>query len=95
MHHARPHMDSPSHSLLLAFDTDQGEFARGFEAGRLWALLQERADVPVEQLIHATNAEMALRMAEALSRDVSSVEVDDHWMKLCFGPAESKAWVDV
>lgn len=25
------------HALLLAFDTDAPEFARGFEAGRVWA----------------------------------------------------------
>lgn len=88
-------MDAPRHSLLLPFDTDEPEFARGFELGRLWATLRTNPAEEIEELVHSNNAEMALRMAEALERDVSSLEVDETWMKLQFGPAESRSWANV
>ncbi len=75
------------HACLLSFDTDSAGFARGFEAGRLWAVLQERPCDQVEELVHASNAEMVLRMAEALGRDVRSEDVDETWIAVFFAPA--------
>jgi hypothetical protein len=40
--------DSAGHACLLKFDTEDAEFARGFEAGRLWALLRATDDQVVE-----------------------------------------------
>lgn len=73
-------------SLALSFDTDSLEFARGVEIGRLWEQLQAAPDEPVEQDIHVVNAEMALRLGEALGRDVSSAEHDSAWMTVTFRP---------
>jgi hypothetical protein len=76
------------HSLLLPFDTDDPEFARGFEAGRIWALLQHDPDQPHEVVVHAANAEMAIRMGEATGRRVQGREsADCHWITLDFEAA--------
>jgi hypothetical protein len=50
--------------LMLAFDTDDAEFARGFQCGMVWQLLYggvHEFEIP----IYLTNVEMAMRMAEA------------------------------
>ena len=75
------------HSLLLRFDSDEPAFARGFELGRLWALLRERPDEPFEEYVHATSAEMLLRIAEATGRNVQSEEVGGGWLFVTFSPA--------
>ena len=75
------------HGCLLPFDADEPQFARGFEAGRLWALLRERPEEPVEELVHASNAEMILRMGEALAREVRSEDVDEAWIEVFFDPS--------
>lgn len=67
---------------VLPFDTDDPEFVRGVEVGRLWEMLQHH-DGEFVQEFHATNAEMVLRMAEATARDVTAEEMDgDTWMLL-------------
>ena len=81
-------MEGRGHGLLLPFDTDDPEFARGFELGRLWALLRAE-DGPLEdECVHVANAEMVLRVAEATGRGVCSEELDEHWMAVAFGAAE-------
>lgn len=63
-------------SLLLAFDSDHPEFVRGFEAGRLWALCQERSDEFTET-IHWKNAEMLTRIHEATGRSFYTTPAND------------------
>lgn len=67
-------------SLVLEFDTDDSEFCRGVEAGRLWEQL--KSGEAVEQTIHATNSEMAIRMCEALEREFSAEVLDETWVEL-------------
>jgi hypothetical protein len=77
-------MSDPSgHACLLPFDTDDAEFARGFETGRLWALLNS-TDEEVVETVHAANAEMILRLGEATGRHVRSVELDENWIEVTF-----------
>ena len=66
---------------VLPFDTDDPSFARGFAAGRVWGLLKLRNDAFVPE-IHASNAEMVLRMADAAERTVTAEIVNDDWMRL-------------
>lgn len=73
-------MDDKSYSLVLAFDTDDPEFCRGVEAGRLWEQL--KTGEGVEQTIHASNSEMAIRMCEALEREFSAEVLDATWVEL-------------
>ena len=68
--------------LVLPFDTDDPEFIRGFEAGRLWAQLC--TGEPVEATLHATNIEMAMRMAEAAGRPFVGSDVADEWVQVTF-----------
>jgi hypothetical protein len=80
--------DQPLDSaLLLTFDDETAEFARGFECGRLWALLRDEPDDEVEEYVHAENAEMLLRMAEATGRHVQTEDVDDAWVLASFSAA--------
>src|SRR5262245_52756517 len=80
-------MDEAGHMLLLAFDSESPEYARGFEAGRIWALLRE-ADDDVEVEVHATNTEMVMRMAEATGRVVAGEVLDGTWTRVRFGAPE-------
>jgi hypothetical protein len=74
------------HACLLPFDTDEPEFARGFEVGRLWAVLRLTPDDQIEEYAHASNAEMMLRLAEATGRQVRSEELGDGWLLMTFEP---------
>ena len=65
--------------MLLPFDSQDAEFARGFEAGRLWALTESRDEV--RETVSVRNAEMMMRIAEARGRVVRS-ELDDEWLEL-------------
>jgi hypothetical protein len=79
--------DSAGHACLLPFDTDDAEFARGFEAGRLWALLRDSDDEVVE-CIHASNAEMAMRLAEGTGRIVDATDLGNDWLEATFSTSE-------
>jgi hypothetical protein len=77
------------YSLLLAFDTDDAQFVRGFEAGRIWNELNQ-TDEQVVATVHAENAEMMLRIAEALNRSVQSEDLDERWITVMFGPYQGE-----
>jgi hypothetical protein len=64
-------VDPAAHSLVLPFDTDCADFARGFEACALWADLRA-SDEEVDAVVHASNAEMVLRMAGTLHTEDSA-----------------------
>lgn len=84
-------MGGPKWDCLLPFDTDDPMFTRGFEMGRLWGLLREFPDDAAEGvLVHATNAEMVIRIGEALDRTVEGDPNDDEtWLLVTFGPEGS------
>jgi hypothetical protein len=71
------------YSLILAFDSDDAEFTRGFEAGQLWERLER--DGFAGQLIHAENAEMVMRMAAAKGLAFRAEDVGDGWMQVAVG----------
>lgn len=73
---------------LLPFDTYHPQFTRGFEAGRIWTLLSERPDDRVDEVVHGVNAEMLLRMGDALGRQVRSRDIDETWIAVRFSPAD-------
>jgi hypothetical protein len=79
--------DPTGHTCLLPFDTDDAEFARGFETGRLWSLLRGTEDEVIET-VHAANAEMVLRLGEATGRHVQAVELDENWIEATFAEVE-------
>lgn len=70
-------------SLILAFDTQDPEFARGFEAGRIWTLMTENPDALTGLIFHAENSEMILRMIEVKGLSLKAHFTDDkEWMRL-------------
>lgn len=73
--------DQARFDIILAFDTDDPEFARGFEAGRLWERVKaDRADW--DETVHATNAEMVMRMCEAQQREFRAEDLDQDWVQV-------------
>jgi hypothetical protein len=74
----------PEYGLLLAFDSDDPEFTRGFEIGQLWERLS-RDGFLHQPLAHASNAEMFMRIAEAKSLPFSAETINDEWMSITIG----------
>ncbi len=75
------------YACLVPFDSPEAEFARGFEAGRIWALARSAPSEPIEELVHASNAEMMLRIGEATGRVVRARLEDDIWITVEFEPS--------
>lgn len=68
-------------SLVLMFDTDDESFVRGFEAGRIWTLMEENPDKLTGLIFHAINAEMVMRMLESKGLALKAKFTDDErWM---------------
>lgn len=68
---------------VLPFDTDSEEFVRGFEAGRIWVLMEENPDKLPGLIFHAANAEMIIRMIESKGLPLKAQFTDDErWMRL-------------
>jgi hypothetical protein len=83
----RADMQADRHALVIAFDSSAPDFVRGVEVGRLWEQL--KSDEPVQQEVHASNAEMLLRMAEATGRPLKADPLGDTWLLANFdAPAE-------
>lgn len=83
-------------NCLLPFDSDDPEFVRGFEAGRIYDLVGNLLAVDANDAewhdfmpitVHAVNAEMVLRIAEALDCHARSVDLDDTWIEVTFARA--------
>jgi hypothetical protein len=73
------------YGLLLAFDSDDPEFIRGFECGRIWSEIRSCEDIALgPYTMHASNAEMAIRIAEACGRIARSEEIDDTRIEVVF-----------
>lgn len=89
-----------SWECVLPFPTDDPSFVLGFEAGGVWRALEGamngRAavatlglEVPegswlVKQTVHASQAEMMLRMAEAKGMALEWRELDETWAEATF-----------
>ena len=63
--------------LVLGFDTDDPQYARGFEAGMLWERMNAEHHLVAD--IHATNTEMVMRMAEAKGFSFVAEDLNDDW----------------
>lgn len=77
--------DNESWHLALPFDTDNEEFVRGFEAGRIWTLMEENPEKLTALIFHAVNAEMVMRMLEAKGLQLrmrAKFTDDEMWMTL-------------
>ena len=71
-----------SYTLVLPFDTDNEDFVRGFEAGRIWTLMEENPDKLLGLIFHAVNAEMVMRMLEKKGLPYKAKFTDDErWMR--------------
>lgn len=67
-----------TYQLLFAFDSDEPEFARGFESGRLWERITND-HTTWDEIVHATNAEMVMRMCEAQDRTFRAETMPDEF----------------
>jgi len=66
--------------LILPFDSDEPEFTRGFEVGQIWERLKHE---PIfEGPVHAENAEMVMRIAEASGCEFSGDDAGFGWVQV-------------
>lgn len=70
--------DESTYGLVLAFDTDDPEFVRGFQVGIIWGATEHGA---WEGMVEGANTEMVMRIAEArgmrfVAEPAGEVEVD-------------------
>lgn len=67
---------------ILPFDSDDESFIRGFEAGRIWVLMEENPSKLTGMIFRAVNAEMVMRMIETRELKLKAVFTDDElWMR--------------
>lgn len=82
-----------SYHLLLPFDTDNPEFARGWEAGRMYEQVRSWADdtagYRLQIQAHWSNAEIAMRIGGLDSLTVSVEQIDDDWAVFYFERADA------
>lgn len=69
-------MTNQGWQLVLPFDTDDVEFVRGFEAGRMWERIKSD-HTDWDETVHANNAEMIMRMCERENRSFRAEILDD------------------
>jgi hypothetical protein len=68
--------------LTLALDRDAPEFARGVEVGMLYQRLRSEP-LPLSAIVHADNAEMALRLAESFGVSACAEDLGD-WLAVTY-----------
>lgn len=68
---------------VLAFDTQDPEFARGAEAGILWQRLEQEDRVTAA--ISDRNAEMVIRIAEARGLPFTAEPLGEGWLTVTIG----------
>ncbi len=73
-------MSDEGMALLLAFDTDDEQFSRGWEAGRVYGVLGTGQGFDGE--VHASNVEMFVRIAERFDREHRAEIHDETWLTL-------------
>ena len=70
--------------LVLAFDSDDPEFTRGFEAGQVWTRLDYEQEF--ECYLSPGNAEMIMRICEAKGVAFTAEPCGEHWLWLRVAP---------
>lgn len=70
---------SDAFQLVVPFDTDSTEFTRGVEVGIVWQRLQSEP-LPITAVVHASNAEMTLRLAEAVGACARADDLGADWL---------------
>lgn len=68
--------------LICPFDSDDPEFTRGFEIGMIWERL--KSGEPCAATIHASNAEMILRLAETSGMRFRAQDLSEEWLHVEF-----------
>ena len=81
-------MSEDTYSPLLEFTNQIPDFADGFEIGRLWAITRANPDEVIVDTVHARNAEMLIRIAEATHRSFQSDVPIEDWVTVTFAPSE-------
>lgn len=61
------------YTLVLPFDTDDPEFVRGFEVGRLWEKMKLTPE-PFEETVHSTEALFAVFADSDLERQAQRMQ---------------------
>lgn len=78
-----PSHDGGEYGLVLPFDSDDPEFARGVEVGLIWSELCLTGSY--EGIVRGVNSEMVMRMASARSLAFFADELNDDWYAVKIG----------
>jgi hypothetical protein len=76
------------YALVVAFDRDTVDFARGVEVGILHQRLRTEP-LPLEATVHVENAEMAIRLADTNGLTVRAENPNGEWLQLVFSSSVS------
>jgi hypothetical protein len=76
--------EEATYGLVLPFDSDDPEFARGMTCGMIWERLKHEP-YRLRQQVRSDCSEMILRIAEATGRHVHTVSDTDDWLDVEFG----------
>lgn len=80
--------DQGHYEIVLPFDTDSPEFARGFELGQIYERLscarQRGQPIELQRTIHSENVEMIMRIAGHFELDFTGEHIEgyDEWLHL-------------
>jgi len=77
--------DDDGDCVVLTFDSTNPEFYRGFEAGLVWSHAYNCGGL--DAIVHTVNAEMIMRIAEALEIPFRGEYINDNLMRVQLGHA--------
>jgi hypothetical protein len=74
-----------SYEKILDYDSDDDEFVRGFEAGRIYDRARHGNESSFDEIVHTGNLAMMGRIADATNRSLRSKFIDRYWTHVFFG----------
>ena len=77
-------------ALRLELDSDDPEFVRGCEIGRLEARVGLLPNETLREMVRQSNREMLRRIAGTAGRSYTTERVDDEWMAVVINPVDKK-----
>ncbi len=77
-------------ALRLELDSDDPEFVRGCEVGRLQARVSLLPNETLREMVRQSNSEMLRRIAGGAGRSYTTERVDDEWVAVVINPVDKK-----
>lgn len=75
-------------ALRFELDSDDPEFVRGCEVGRLEARVSLLPSEMLREMVRQSNSEMLRRIAGTAGRSYTTERIDDEWMAVVINPVD-------